>query len=124
MLVDQVKIQNGKEIIGVEDYKELRNYIKEYFDDLRGTTYDFLFEWEPEPESDSSSSDDSSTSLPTPHRSPYGKPLIKGHHHPTLEFKKWKNIRFDNVTKVADYVIDSRSVRICGSSYDRSNRVR
>ncbi|RPA81522.1 hypothetical protein BJ508DRAFT_306557 [Ascobolus immersus RN42] len=116
MLVDKVKIKYNRSILGIEEYATLRSYIREYLTgNQRDSTYDFLFEWHTE--------DTESSGTPVP-ITPKGRPLIDGQHHPALKITKWKNVRFENVTRLADYVIDTRSVRICGSKYEVANRTR
>ncbi|RPA72547.1 hypothetical protein BJ508DRAFT_334940 [Ascobolus immersus RN42] len=121
MLVDRVKYKKKSDpILDAAAYTELRKYVKEYFDDLRGDKFDFLFEWEAEPYNEE-------YDMASPHSHivrPTGRPLVNLQHHPAVKFTKWKNVRFENVTKMEGFTIDTRSVRISGSQYTRANRTR
>ncbi|RPA71380.1 hypothetical protein BJ508DRAFT_336096 [Ascobolus immersus RN42] len=105
MLVDKVKIKMGQEVLDVGAFTSLRAYIKSYLKDvLDSSIIDGLFDWDGE--------------------SQVGKPLLHGRLPLGITVTKWKNVRFETIMKMADYRIDSRSVRICGSQYERSTRKR
>lgn len=105
MMVDQVKLRYGAEILDSSQFEALREYINEY----TGKNNDHLFEWE---------------DMEGNRQQPHGKPLLRGKHSAGVVIEKWRNIRFERTLKVSDYTIDTRVVRICGSHYPRSNRTR
>lgn len=128
-LVQQVptpKGRGGKQVqLDAEAYTKLRTFLKSYLADSvnGGDAFNFLFEWDSTP--DESDNRDSDGEPRVRRHKPGAKdPLIKGQHHRALTVKKWRNVRFESIVKIADYNIDSRCVRISGAMYEKSNRIR
>lgn len=123
-LVDKVKLpKKNRRLLDWNQYDELMKYIREYLQDMVGDAdLSFLFQWEAPPDTD----DEEGYGFEELHNithSPDGKPLLSGNHHAGIKFTKWKNVRFENETKLADFRIDTRVVRIAGADYDKK-RVR
>lgn len=131
-LVDKVNLKKttGKDarrpvcIIDQDQYEELKQYIREYCskEDLPDKLFDALFTtWE---ENDSPMPETTYTALGDKHDKSGAGALLPNNHHPAISYTKWKNVKFENVTRMADFVVDTRSVRICGSTYERDSRIR
>lgn len=147
-LVD--KVRGNRVLLQSDEYSKLKAFIKETFDDLNGVRFDFLFQ--PLETAEQAGCNDrvqgdnfgasrrpgmdsvgpvAGTDATT--RGPVleevrkqdreGK-LIDGQHHPAIKFTKWKNVRFENSTKMGRFVVDTRVVRISGSRFERANRIR
>lgn len=118
-LVDKVHVKPSEVLLEGGQYKKLRQYIKDYLDDSKGSTFDFLFEWD-----QVDSADEWDENPVMQHVCPdASSSLIKGNHHPGIKFTKWKNVRFENTTRFGDFNLVTRSLRISGSRYDK-RRVR
>lgn len=128
------KVRNGKRekdgsvILNEGAYQGLCDYIKEYLGgrDL-GSVFDFLFEWKSDEETDTvggpgnpeETGGHGKVRLSSTRNSPDKQPLVHGQHHPCIQFTKWKNVRFENATKIADYNIDVHALCIAGKQYDK-----
>lgn len=121
-MVDKVRmVKRTDQILNQLEYAALRKFIKAYFGDEKGSKFDFLFQWD--------ASDPVATGLDsnqaTPDiQDPKNQPLLNGRHHPLVTFTKWKNVMFETESKMADFVVDQRRVRICGSEHQSKKRVR
>lgn len=106
-MVDKVKTKATSPLLTHTEAVGLRDYLRLYYEDnpLKSGLVDEFFR------------------LSNPQT---GEPihLLRDGIHAGITITKWRNIRFENITKLADYIVDRRVVRICGSHYPRVNRVR
>lgn len=123
VVIDQVGLRQGGQLLEPDEYDSLLQYLRHYFTMGQSTSgnsgnspvnladVDDLFRWEDEE---------------GVHRGGFGYsgPFFKGQHHESLNFQKWRNIRFEKLLKIGDYLVDRRVVRICGSRYPRMNKTR
>lgn len=105
-LVNRVSVKPGRCLLNAEELEQLLRFLREYYPDRSASEIDNLFI--------------------DPNRPAKGMPTLlrEGRYSPAIQIQKWKNVRFENATRLADFVIDRRVVRICGSHYPRENRTR
>lgn len=131
-MVGRVNFRTGEErqLLSPEEYLSLRSFIKEYFSDMEDGVMDFLFEWRDDDDPGVFHKPAIMVQKKKTGRGRHAaaapcfeatelKALVEGRHHPAIRFTKWKNVRFESFTRMAEFVIDSRATIVAGAAYDK-----